>query len=385
MAGSAERFDVAVAGGGPAGAAAAITLARQGVRVLLLEAGDAQAPHIGEALPPAARPLLRDLGALDAVGGSGRHLRCPGNLSVWGAAEPATTDFLRDPNGHGWHLDRALFDLTLREVAVQSGAQVYERTAVHAETPLPDGMWLLHLRQADGTPAKVTARWIVDATGRRAVVARRHGARRTARDRLVARWARFRLLPASGPEAVCRDARTVVEAAPDGWWYTALLPCGGRVAAYHTDADLAGGPPRTTEAFQWLLHETRHVAPRFPTGVAELVEARTVAANSARLDPIAGDGWLATGDAVLSFDPLSSQGILTALFSGMQAGHAVAAHLSGDDAAFPAYASRVAAIENAYQRNHAICYGSETRWLERPFWRRRVRSRSTEERMMLPL
>jgi flavin-dependent dehydrogenase len=42
-------------------------------------------------------------------------------------------------------------------------------------------------------------------------------------------------------------------------------------------------------------------------------------AGGARLDRFFGEGWLACGDAALSFDPSSSQGLLTALYSGKSA------------------------------------------------------------------
>ena len=61
-------------------------------------------------------------------------------------------------------------------------------------------------------------------------------------------------------------------------------------------------------------------------------------AGSARLDRFVGDGWVAAGDAALSFDPLSSQGMLTALYTGMKAGQALSAHLAGDGGALEAYA-----------------------------------------------
>lgn len=60
--------------------------------------------------------------------------------------------------------------------------------------------------------------WLVDATGRSAALARQHGAGRVQHDALVAFHARF----AAG-RAGDRDARTVIEAAPGGWWYTALV------------------------------------------------------------------------------------------------------------------------------------------------------------------
>ncbi|WP_338775322.1 hypothetical protein [Streptomyces sp. DG1A-41] len=40
-----------------------------------------------------------------------------------------------------------------------------------------------------------------------------------------------------------------------------------------------------------------------------------------------GDHWIATGNAAITFDPLSSLGLLTALYSGLRTGQAVDAQL----------------------------------------------------------
>ncbi len=78
------------------------------------------------------------------------------------------------------------------------------------------------------------------------------------------------------------------------------------------------------------------------------------------------------GDAAISFDPLSSQGVLTALFTGMTAGQALHAHLAGDQDALASYRDRLTAIDAAYQQNRTMFYGLERRWLHRPFWHRRI-------------
>ena len=88
----------------------------------------------------------------------------------------------------------------------------------------------------------MSARFIVDATGGTAAVARRFGARFVEADQLIG-IARFF-------ESGGDDPRTLVEAFEDGWWYTAGLPDGRRIIACMTDADLARSM-RLRETEEW--------------------------------------------------------------------------------------------------------------------------------------
>jgi flavin-dependent dehydrogenase len=366
---AATEYPVVIAGGGPAGAVAALVLAREGFPVLLADASPAGAFRLGETLPPAARPLLRDLGLLDRFLADG-HLPSPGNLSVWGADLPRTHDHLFDPHGHAWQLDRPRFDSLLRHAARDAGAEVLEGVAIRGARREAGG-WRVRLGGPDAEAAarEVRATWLVDATGRRAALARRQGAVRRHDDRLVAFHARFRA--DSGGDA---DARTMIESAPDGWWYTALLPSGERVAAWLTDADLAERAELLSPAgFAARLRASPHLGALLARhGYALHGRPRGAGAGSARLDRFAADGWLAVGDAALSFDPLSSQGMLNALYTGLRGGQALAAALVGDRAGIAGYAHRLEAVYGTYLRNRLASYAAEARWAGHPFWRRRT-------------
>jgi hypothetical protein len=89
---------------------------------------------------------------------------------------------------------------------------------------------------------------------------------------------------------------------------------------------------------------------------------------------VAGDGWLAVGDAVASHDPLSASGIARALDSGAHAAVAIHALLArGDEAPLAAYAERQTRGFELYCDTWARYYQIEQRWPGSPFWSRRHR------------
>jgi flavin-dependent dehydrogenase len=73
----------------------------------------------------------------------------------------------------------------------------------------------------------------------------------------------------------------------------------------------------------------------------------------------------------MTFDPLSGQGLLNALFTGLAAAEAVDRQLRGWDDALPGYLQTLAGIEAAYRRHLRTWYQGETRWPNAPFWQRR--------------
>ena len=231
-------------------------------------------------------------------------------------------------------------------------------------------------------PERLTARFLVDATGRACALARICGVERVSIDRLVG--ATMFLAPRADGTARPPDpcgSIALIEAMPDGWWYSAPLPGGRLVAAYMTDADIATSQTvRETEGWLRQARRTRGTRERL---AAYLVEGhpQLSSANTSRLTSIVGRSWLAVGDAAVSFDPLSSQGIVTALESAGHAAAAIEAHLSGQDAAgggdvgigrpLIAYADSITSVYRRYLVERAQSYGIERRWPSSPFWARR--------------
>lgn len=351
-----------VLGAGPAGAATALAVARAGLPVLLAGARPAEGFRVGESLVPAARNLLEALGVWEAFQADG-HRPCYGNLSAWGGPELAETDFIRSPWGPGWHLDRARFDALLVRQAEEAGAETWQNARVRAVERCGTS-WELGFETAGG-PRAVRGAWLVDATGRTRRLAGELGVEVVVEDRLLAFWLLFRAAP-EPQEGGDQESRTLVEAAPEGWFHTALLPSGERIATLFTDAGSAWATTAKTQAgFLELLRQAPHIAARLERhGYLPAGEPRATDARSSRLARFSGDGWLAVGDAACAFDPLSSQGLYFALYSGLKAGEALAGDGDGYDA-------RIGAVWDAFLVGKREFYRAEGRWRERPFWLRR--------------
>jgi flavin-dependent dehydrogenase len=355
--------DVVILGAGPAGAVAALNLAPSR-RVVLIDRREQPMRQIGEALPPAARRLLTDMGLFDGFCAEA-HAPCFGVRSIWGQAAPAEMDFLRDPYGHGWHLDRARFDGWLRQIASRRGAVLMAPAQIRKTERHGTG-WQMLLATPEGE-RHLAAGFAIDAGGRGAPFARRLGTRRRVMDRLVCGWVQGSAQPIERGAGL-----TMVEAVEAGWWYTAPVPSGRRVAAFLTDADL---PQARIAHGRALLAGHAAAAPEIHAILKESrfapIGGGFTAAHSAILEPSGGAGWLAAGDAVISFDPLSAQGLLNALFTGLAAAEAADAWLSGDGAAMQRYDRLIGGVLAAYSRHLAIYYEQENRWTGSLFWQRR--------------
>ncbi|KAF1040629.1 MAG: putative FAD-dependent oxidoreductase LodB [Burkholderia lata] len=362
------RYQVVVVGGGPAGASCALALALAGVTdILVIEAGSYGDIRIGESIPPEGRMYLRGLGIEAAFLAQG-HEPCYGSCSYWGSDKRGYNDFLLNPNGHGWHLDRRKFDQLLASQARAAGVELLTERSLLTSKPASGGGYTLSIGGAGRDVFRVRADFVVDASGTRASFARQRGAKRMNSNPLVCIAAR---LPRSDADAPFSKL-TQLEAVEHGWWYVASVPGNSVVVMLATHAQ-AVGTMRLHQPENWyrLLGSTAHLS-RLVGGLGTnpyQLQLKSCPAPSYCLDTLCGDQWLAIGDAASAYDPVTAQGIIKSLMNGTSAAKAIQSEISGNPCAIKEFEQSLRTQYRRYLETRHYFYGLERRWPRSEFWR----------------
>jgi flavin-dependent dehydrogenase len=332
-----ERVEVAIVGGGVAGAVLAARLARSGHQVVVLERSPAWTWRAGGVFAsPAAVAALARAGVDDAtLAGVTRSI--PAMRVETSSGTTFRLTYGADAGGPpAVGFDRSRLDPALLDRATCAGAEVRRGWQVTGAT-LDAGA--LETRDADGRMVRLRASVVVGADGPRSIVARAAGVDRPVR--LGPRVGLTYHLADPGPDRP-RDAR--MRTLDDGYVGIAPVP-GGRVnvgivlgrswraalaaegARAIVDRIVAAIPPGEDDPAEWRHGEpTDHVAGAWPLGH--------------RVTRRSGPGWLLVGDAAGFLDPFTGEGLHRALVSTELAAAAIGAarrHPQRARAAFDAY------------------------------------------------
>jgi flavin-dependent dehydrogenase len=271
------NIDAVVVGAGPAGCAAAATLARLGFITVVLTGG---APQSWLETAPAGI-----IGLLARLGLPERALRGVAGKCRWDGA------------GHdGFHINRRPFDTLLRDAARRAGAHLHEAWAASA---IRDAGRVVGVRATCGQ--MLSCRLLIAASGSRGWLGRQIGLRaQELSPRLIA-WRGEVGFPPDGTD----DGAARFLPRKDGWLF------------------LATWNGRTT----WTaMGHGRGMPDLSPLPEAGRSAAWNVSWKLMR--PVAGSGWLLAGEAAGRLDPASGQGLLTAIASGIAAARTAAACLT---------------------------------------------------------
>jgi len=361
-----NQFQVAIIGAGPAGSTCAIQLSRLGLdRVLLVESGEYEKFRIGESIPPDTNVLFEQLGLYhDFVVEA--HEPCYGSCSFWGDERRGYNDFLLNPHGNGWHLDRRRFDHFLANKARAQGATLLTNTAFQQAEKLEAGGFEITLCTDKQHLSSVTADIVVDASGGRAIFATAQGSQKTHTLPLVCLGVRFK----TNDSLQKISKLTHLEAVEYGWWYAARIPDEMLLVALYTTAEIAKSE-KLNQMEAWVSHLNATPNTQKLTLGLEPVEERPrgFQAPSFRLDKVAGDNWLAIGDAASTYDPITAQGIIKSITNGLSAAVLIHNKLNGGISNFSLYSQEMNQQYAQYLEMRQYFYQMEQRWPNSRFWK----------------
>lgn len=314
-------FDFAVAGGGPAGTSAAISLAQRGRSVVLFERDTFPRFHIGESLLSTANDSFEILGVADRIAAANFPVKWGARLVTHDGESGRGVDFASVRSvgrPQTYQVPRAEFDQILLDRAREVGVDVREGHRVMACEFSAEAA-TLDWTSADGKSGRVRVNAVVDGTGRQGLIAKKFDLRkdepRLANIAIYSHYAGVPKLEGDRPNDIriiaCEDA---------GWFW--LIPI--------SDELMSVGVVVPKNLFLQMPEGTNEE--RLERAIAETPVVAELMRNARREWPVrvekdfsysatsyAGDRWILAGDAGSFLDPVFSTGVSIAMESGIEA------------------------------------------------------------------
>lgn len=317
----AERADAVVVGARPAGAAAAIALARAGRRVVALDRArfpsDTLSTHL---LFAGGVAELARVGALERVTALGAPPLPDALMGADGITVHSTYTPI-DGIDHGLCVRRTGLDAALVDTARAAGAEIRERCRVTGLVWADGRVAGVRYEDADGREHELRAPLVVGADGRRSTVAELVGAAPPYRSNANGRACFFAYVQDGRPEwrsvaAQWRDGRELGTAFPcdDGLALVLLMPPRERADEFRGALEFEW--ERTAASIPGLRERLE--------GCARVTKVRSALDTTSYFRRSSGPGWALPGDAGHFKDPVTAQGIRDALRFGRLLGEVAA-------------------------------------------------------------
>jgi flavin-dependent dehydrogenase len=303
--------EICVLGGGPAGSVIARRLAELGHDLLLLDRTAGERRLRVESLAASILPVLDSLQLRSdvdaAVFCSERH-----SLVLWGSGDIQVKSSDASPS---LLVERTLLDDRFRDAASRAGVRIIAPARARAVQRLPSGKWLIPVATSNG-PVVIKSTFLVDARGKRHHMCIDDGAPQTVA--LSAQWSLWDRA----------YVQTRIEAGSDEWFWGSPLPDGSYAATIFLDSTRVAGlrSGHRARMYRDALSRSKLLQGLLHGKMIGSVGVRDATPRVSR-DPI-GKDFIRVGEASIAIDPLSSQGIQTALLSAVQGSAAVHTILS---------------------------------------------------------
>lgn len=306
------QLDCLIVGGGPAGASAGALLAQAGLSVMLVEKRAFPRFHVGESLIPAANAMLQKIGVWERLHEAG-FIRKYGAEFCYGDGETNVHNIFAEGLIPGYEytfqVERARFDQLLLDRAREAGCAV-RQPAELTDLAEADGGWRA---QVDGEA--VSARFLLDATGRNGLLPRHFGMKAGGFD-LPKRFAVYNHFRGVQRKQGREGGNIIIVRVPTGWFWSIPLDDERTSVGLVTTNNRERQRPR--EVFAANVAENAFMR-QWMAGAEPVDEFHVEADYSFRHERLGGKNWLLLGDAAGFIDPVFSSGVYLALESARSA------------------------------------------------------------------
>jgi flavin-dependent dehydrogenase len=342
--------DVAILGGAFSGAATGLLLKRRlpDARVVIVEKAETFDRKVGESTTEVSSCFLTKV--LGLTQHLGHEQLAKQGLRFW-FAESVDTPFDQcvEMGGRynsrlsGFQVDRAKLDEHVLQLAREAGCEIWRPAKV---TKIDVDAKVVEVTGGD-EKRTLGAKWIVDASGRVALLARQLGHFRSNAEHPVnSIWARFKGVkdwdgyelrkkyPCWGKATIAARSWATNHLMGYGWWCWVIPLQGGDVSVGLVyDSRLYQPPEGATIGERLKAHFAMHPVGKEILSDAEAVEGDQRAYSSLAYwsECIAEVGWVSVGDAASFIDPLYSSGLDFCGFTTSGAVALIDRALSGED------------------------------------------------------
>ncbi len=330
------KSDVVVIGGGPSGSTAANALAQAGYDVVLLEKAKHPREVVGESILPFVWKYTDLLGATKALQKM-RFMEKSGGTTFWNNQLTQMTFRDFDFQTPALHVERNIFDDILLRTAEQKGARIFEEVIVKdLQLNGYDNQDVFYFDTLNGKSGKISCRYLVDASGQAALVAKKLGFREYDKDlRFMSIWGYFKesdyvalggdVLPFS-QRYETPPTTGIYQIGEWGWCWQIVQ-----------NDQVSVGLVLSPEQFSEFKLQDGNLEERFLSAcrkvplLSDMLKYDTLIPGSVRAirdfayypRELAGKGWFLTGDAAAFVDPINSAGVLGGFYTGYMAAMAI--------------------------------------------------------------
>lgn len=363
-------YDAVIIGGAFSGAATGLMLKRRwpDARVLIIEKTQAFDRKVGESTTELSSCYMtRILGLTHYLG---HEQLAKQGLRMWfcNRADQAFDDCVEigaryQTRLQTFQVDRAKLDSHLLELAVAAGCELWrpakvtkcelDRNGQTLSVAIDGGRRAVGAQGGDTTARvppeerEVTARWVIDASGRAAFLPRKLGYFRPNTEHPInAVWARFtgvkqwdsyewrERFPKYANACLTSREWATNHLMGYGWWCWIIPLRGGDVSAGIVyDSRIFALPEGPNLGERLLSHILANPVGREIFGAAKIIENDVHAFSALPYDSekVCGEGWAVVGDAASFIDPLYSPGLDFCSYSSYFVSDMVARNLAGED------------------------------------------------------